>query len=58
MLEHKQCPAFLIEYDRRGQRVRKEFDDYYVGRRFYIAKWNAGRNPKVVNPAKREKEQS
>lgn len=54
---NKQCPAFEIEYDRRGQRARKDFDDYYVGRRFYIAKWNAGRNPKVMKPAKREKEQ-
>lgn len=43
-------PAFSIEYDCRGKRVRKEFDDYYAGRRFYIAKDNAGKNPQVKKP--------
>lgn len=51
---NEQCPPFEIEYDRRGQRVRKAFADYYAGRRFYIAKWNAGKNPKVKKPEKKE----
>lgn len=43
-------PSFDVEYDKGGKRVRKAFDDYYAGRRFYIAKDNAGKNPKVKKP--------
>lgn len=43
-------PQFEVEYDKGKKRVRKTFDDYYAGRRFYIAKWNAGKNPKVKKP--------
>lgn len=38
----------VIEYDARGQRVRKSFDDAYEARRFWIQKDKAGRNPRVV----------
>jgi len=44
------CPEFDIEYDCRGKRTKKRFDDYYAGRRFYIAMCKAGRNPKVKKP--------
>ena len=37
-----------IEYDSRGQRVRKTLPDSIAARRFYAAKFKAGRNPAVV----------
>lgn len=55
MRHHTKCPTFMIEYDKRNHRAIKVFTDYYEGRRFYIAKHNAGKNPKIINPAKRMK---
>jgi len=46
-----------IHYDKHGTRAIKEFTDYYTSRRFYIAKYIAGKNPKVINPHKLRKEQ-
>ena len=52
------CPTFHIEYDKHNRRAIKVFNDYYEGRRFYTAKFKAGRNPKIINPNKPSKEQS
>lgn len=40
--------AVTVEYDSRGQRVRKTLPNAYAARRFYAAKLKAGRNPAVV----------
>jgi hypothetical protein len=45
-------PAVIVEYDMRGGRAQKLFTDAYLGRRFFVAKDKAGKNPKVVNPLK------
>lgn len=37
-----------IEYDSRGKRATKHFEDVYAGKRFYIAKLNSGKSPAVV----------
>lgn len=37
-----------VEYESKGKRVRKDFDDAYVARRFYSAKDKAGKRPRVV----------
>lgn len=43
-------PAVQVEYDSRGQRVRKLFTDPYAARRFYVGKLKAGKNPAVKKP--------
>lgn len=40
-------PSVAVEYDNRGQRVRKEFTDAYAARRFYTQKMKDGKNPQV-----------
>lgn len=40
-------PPVLVEYDSRGKRVIKRFEDAYAARRFYTAKDKQGKNPKV-----------
>ncbi len=35
--------SVTVQYDRRGKRVRKTFADAYAARRFYAAKFKAGR---------------
>ncbi|MCI0705467.1 MAG: hypothetical protein L0241_30775 [Planctomycetia bacterium] len=45
-------PIF-IEYDRRGERVRKEFNGLSsAARLFFTRKLKEGKNPRVVNPNK------
>ena len=40
-----------IEYDSRGKRVTKHFEDVFAGRRWFLAKDRDGKNPRVVNGA-------
>ncbi|HJN09842.1 MAG TPA: hypothetical protein QF564_14230 [Pirellulaceae bacterium] len=40
-------PAVKVEYDCRGRRATKAFDDAYTARRFYTNKLKAGKNPVV-----------
>jgi hypothetical protein len=40
-------PRVVVEYDARGQRKQKTFDDAYAARRFYIAKLKQGKHPQV-----------
>jgi hypothetical protein len=40
-------PRVAVEYDCRGSRKQREFDDAFEARRFYTAKDKAGRNPVV-----------
>lgn len=40
--------SVTVEYDSRGQRVRKVLPDSWSARRFYAAKLKAGKNPAVV----------
>lgn len=40
-----------VEYDSRGKRTTKHFEDVYAGKRFYIAKMKDGKNPAVVGQA-------
>lgn len=47
-----EMPGVGVEYDCRGERAVKHFDDPYQARRFYGQKLKAGRNPKVVGEAK------
>ena len=47
-----------IHYDKHNRRAVKVFTDHRESKRFYITKYLNGKNPKVVNPAKREKEAS
>lgn len=51
----RKTPAVIVEYDCRGKRVRKVFEDAYKGRQFYTAKYNAHKHPKVVVPGKKWK---
>lgn len=37
-----------VAYDCRGTRTTKTFTDAYEARRFYVSKYRAGKNPKVV----------
>ena len=37
-----------VEYDCRGRRVRKTLPNSYEARRFYAAKYRAGKRPAVV----------
>lgn len=41
-------PAVTIEYDCRGVRKRKRFEDGYKARPFWIKKDKEGKNPKVI----------
>lgn len=43
-----QIVRVVIEYDRLGKRVRKEFADNFQARAFFAAKLKAGKNPRVV----------
>jgi hypothetical protein len=49
-------PGVTIEFTVRlahgEQRVTKHFVDAYIARRFYVAKFKAGKNPKVVKTIK------
>lgn len=40
-------PAVLVEYDAKGKRAAKRFDDAYAARAFYMAKQRAGKRPSV-----------
>lgn len=40
--------SIAVEYDSRGQRVQRVFNDHFEARRFYVAKDKAGKHPKVV----------
>ena len=40
-------PSVAVEYDSRGQRVRKLFADAFAARRFYTQKAREGKNPQV-----------
>jgi len=44
-------PSVIVEYDCRGNRVEKRFEDPYAARRFYASKLKAGKNPKVKKDA-------
>jgi hypothetical protein len=41
-------PPVIIQYDHRGKRVSKVFDDYYKARAFYMRMSKEGRNPRVI----------
>ena len=43
-----QMPSVAVEYDCRGKRMMKRFDDIFEARRFYAAKDKDGKRPKVV----------
>lgn len=43
-----------VEYDARGGRAAKRFDDPYAARRFYVRLTKAGRRPAVKNPNAKE----
>ena len=43
-------PRIAVEYDGRKGRDVRTFKDLYAARRFYAAKYRAGKNPKVVSP--------
>lgn len=38
----------VVEYDSRGQRVRKTFSDAYQSRSFYVRMDKEHRNPRIV----------
>ena len=40
-------PKVAVEYDSRGTRATKTFDDAFAARRFYAAKLKANKNPKI-----------
>jgi hypothetical protein len=41
-------PAVDVEYDARGKRTTKHFEDANEAKAFYVAKEKAGKNPRVV----------
>ena len=43
----RRMPAVRVEYDCRGERKSKRFENAYAARRFYAAKLKAGKNPVV-----------
>ena len=47
MIISNRMPLVWVEYDCRGERKSKHFDDAHEARRFYAAKLKAGKNPKV-----------
>lgn len=49
-MRSKSPSVIAVEYDLRGRRARKEFDDAYAARRFFSQKMKAGRNPSVKSP--------
>lgn len=48
---NRQLSPVLVEYDCRGQRVRRYFADAVVAKRFYCAKAKAGKRPRVLAPS-------
>jgi DNA invertase Pin-like site-specific DNA recombinase len=42
-------PPVIVEYDCRGKRTQKTFEDAYAARRWFVAKDKAGRNPRIVS---------
>lgn len=48
MMISNRTAACKVEYTAKGQRVTKAFTDAYAARRFYVAKYKAGANPKVI----------
>ena len=40
-------PAVVVEYDCYGRRKSRHFGDAYEARRFYAAKLQQGKNPRV-----------
>jgi DNA invertase Pin-like site-specific DNA recombinase len=48
-ISNRPLPPVTVEYDTASGRVRKTFADACAGRRFYVAKYKAGRNPRVVS---------
>jgi len=40
-------PSVVVEYDHRGQRKEKKFDNPYEARRFFASKDKQNKNPKV-----------
>lgn len=49
----RRMPHVSVEYDARGARRVRDFDDAYAARRFYVAKFNKGKNPHIVNRKER-----
>jgi hypothetical protein len=47
--------AVCVEYDVRGERVRRTFSNEYAARRFWILKDRAGKRPAVVAPTSNSK---
>ena len=41
-------PEVMVEYDAKGKRVTKTFEDAHKAKRFYVIQNKLGRNPKVV----------
>ncbi|MEQ8791770.1 MAG: hypothetical protein RIC55_36240 [Pirellulaceae bacterium] len=48
-------PRVTVEYDCRGTRKTKTFDNPYEARRFYTTKDRQGKHPKVVSKSYEEK---
>ena len=40
-------PSVVVEYDCRGQRAEKKFNDAYEARWFYVKQDREGKNPKL-----------
>lgn len=51
-VNRKPIPVF-VEYTVRGKRVKKLFNSQVESKRFYIAKLNAGADPKVIRATDR-----
>lgn len=47
----RRSPRVSVEYTCRGQRKEKHFEDAHTAKRFYVAKFKAGMNPKVKKPS-------
>lgn len=45
-------PVVVVEYDCRGERKQKQFDEPFEARRFFAMKDRAGKNPTVRRPTK------
>ena len=46
-------PAVVVEYDVRGGRKQKRFENAYEARRFFVVKDRAGKNPKLTKETER-----
>lgn len=46
---NQQTAAVTVEYDCRGQRKTKTFDNVYAAKSFYVSKMKDGRNPKITS---------